>query len=264
MNRDKQPTIVISAFGTSVPSGRRQLEAFDSMVRERFPNHDVRWALTSPTVLGKLRTAGENTMFANRTPVKTLEEVYADLRSEGKKNAVVLCAYVMPGWEYYHVTSYPAEGLLIRYAKPLLIDSESIGRSVDALAKSFENSNTVTILCAHGNGKYPEYNIPLVETDRYLRANYKNTYLATVVGQPGTNCFIDVLQSKAESVHFVPFMLVAGEHLLSDILGDHPQSWKSQLRLPTTAGDGLGSNRHVMELFLQNIEDALGDFESEV
>lgn len=255
-----QPVILIAAFGTSVPEGQKDLEAFDSMVLERCPGYDVRWGLTAGFIVNKLRKAGQTTMFERKVPIKTVDEIYSDLRAEGKTNVAVQCTLMMVGAEFREVLSFPTDGLNVKYGWPLLFAPENMQNAVTALADEFGQADTATILCAHGNAAYPEFNAQLVETDTYLRANYENTYLACVEGPPGTDCFADVLASGVTSVRFIPFMLVAGDHMENDVMGDDPESWKSQLGLPATSARGLGSNAAVMEIFLDSIEDVLGQF----
>ena len=89
-----------------------------------------------------------------------------------------------------------------------------------------------------------------------VREKYKNAFVATVEGKPGfEQAMSDTRQTGLKKVHFIPVMLVAGDHIMNDVMGeDDPESWKSQLGLEASAETGLGSNPQVMALFLERIE----------
>jgi len=54
--------------------------------------------------------------------------------------------------------------------------------------------------------------------------------LGTVEGKPAKEEAIEaVKKANPASVVLMPFMFVAGEHVANDILGDAPESWKSEL-----------------------------------
>lgn len=255
------PVIVIAAFGTSMPCGQKNLEDFDKMVLERFPNADVRWALTSKMVAKKLKNSGQHTIFARKVPIKNLDEVYADLVKEGKKNAVVQSLHNMVGTEFRKVLSSPSKGLNVKYGYPLLFDPSNIKNVADVLSGDFGSDNSATILCGHGNETHPEFNAALIELDKHLADNYKNTYVCTVEGPPETEAFAKIkANKKITSVRFIPLMIVAGDHIENDVMGDDENSWKSQLGLPATAQTGMGNNPKVMEFFLQSIGSALRQF----
>jgi len=258
---EQKPVIVIAAFGTSVPEAQKNLEDADTMVRERFPDYEVRWALTAQFIINKLRKAGQTTLFERKVPIKSVEEVYSDLRNEGKTNVAVQCLFVMTGGEFRQVLMVSTKGLNVKYGYPLLTAAENIQNMVRALSPTFGDRDTVTILCAHGNEHHPEFNSPLIEMDKYVRKSYENVFLATVEGPPGTKqAFADARKSGCNKVKFIPLMIVAGDHIKNDVMGDDPESWKMQLGLPATAGTGMGSNPAVMEIYLKSLERVLSQF----
>ena len=97
--------------------------------------------------------------------------------------------------------------------------------------------------------------------DRYLRATHKNVFVATVEGSPGTDAVFKEIQSAGRSkVHFVPIMIVAGDHILNDVMGDEPDSWKSRLGMEASIEKGLGENPDVVDLFITRLKTALSSF----
>jgi sirohydrochlorin cobaltochelatase len=258
---DTKPVIVIVTFGSSMKQGLRNLEDFDQMVRERFPDHDIRWAWTAGSIIRKLALAGITTMFERQVPIKRLDKVYEDLRRENKTNVVVQCLLIMPGAKMRQALGYRTDGLNVKFGYSLLFDPQNIQRTADALSSEFGAADTAVILCAHGNEEHPEFNAPFVEMDAYLRQRYDNVFVATVEGPPDPSLAIEsVKKSGASRVKFVPLMLVEGDHILHDVMGDEPDSWKTLVGLPATNVTGLASNRQVMYYFLQNIADLLSQF----
>ena len=258
---EEKPVIVIAAFGCSMDSGLANLNDFDKMVRGRFPDYDVRWALTAGFIVNKLKEAGIDTIFDSEMPVKSLDEVYEDLRQEGKTDVVVQMLMVMTGAEMRQVLGYRTDGLNVKYGFPLLFSPENIQNAANALSSEFGGDNTVTIICSHGNEEHPDFNASLIQMDEYLRENYDNVVLATVEGPPGFDAVAEeVAASGVESVKFVPMMMVAGDHISNDVMGDEPESWKVLLGLPAEASTGMASNPEVMALFLDDIEALASQF----
>lgn len=259
---DDKPIIVIAAFGTSVPEAQKNLEDFDTMVIERYSDYEVRWALTSQFIVKKLRDSGQTTLFDRKVPLKTLEEVYSDLKEEGKTTVAVQPIHVSPGQEFHEVVMTPAKGLNVRCGLPLLVYHEEIEEFAKILSSKFGGSDTITILCGHGNDHQPQFNASLVELDNIVREKYDNVFMATVEGKPGAESALEeAVQSGLKKVKFVPVMIVAGDHIMNDVMdADDPESWKSQLGLEATAETGLGSNPAVMALYMERLERLLSMF----
>jgi sirohydrochlorin cobaltochelatase len=257
-----KPVIAIAAFGTSVPEAQKNLEDFDTLACERFPDHDIRWAFTSQTIVDKLRNSGQDTLYDRKVPLKTLEELYNDLQKEGKTKIAVQPIHISPGQEYYEVVTTPSQGLNTKVGLPLLVYDEEIEEFAKIISPQFQTTDSVTILCGHGNDHQPQFNASLMTLDDVVRDNYTNVFVATVEGKPGfEQAMQDTKQTGFNKVHFIPVMLVAGDHIMNDVMGeDDPESWKSQLGLEATADSGLGSNPQVMELFLNRIERLLNMF----
>lgn len=255
-----KPVIVLAAFGTSVPKAQKALEHIDTRVRAAFPGREVRWALTAQFIINKLRKQGQTTLFARQVPIKNLEEIYADLRAAGKTEVVVQSLHVVPGGEWHELKRVDDSGLEVRFGKPLLNDTAMISRLTTVLAKRFGGDDTVTVLCGHGNDHHPGFNSNLVDLDAHVRAHYQNVFLATVEGQPGTEkAFADVKATGLKKVKFVPVMVVAGDHIMNDVMGPEAESWKSILGLEATAEGGLGENDEVVDLYIHRLRHALAE-----
>jgi sirohydrochlorin cobaltochelatase len=210
----------------------------------------------------KLKSRGQETIFKRMVSVNALDEVYRDVQKKGKTDVFVQGLYVISGIEYKLVLNTPAKDLNVRYGHPLLNGIENIEDLVNTLSSNFgDPSDSATILCAHGNGTHPENNAQLIELDRYLRANFDNTYLACVEGPPEFDGVAeDVAASGVAKVKFVPFMLTYGDHITNDVMGDEPDSWKTQLELEASAAGGMAGNRKIIDIYIKIIESGLSGF----
>ena len=149
------------------------------MVRERFPDHDIRWAFTSGFIVMKLNEAGIATVFDNNTPLK---------------------------------------GLDVKFGYPLLFSPEHIQNGAAVLSSEFRGEDTATILVGHGNEEHPEFHAALIQMGNHLRNNYDNVFLGTVEGPPGPDqALADAKASGLPQVKFVPLMMVEGDHITNDI-----------------------------------------------
>ncbi|MCD4669264.1 MAG: sirohydrochlorin cobaltochelatase [Actinomycetia bacterium] len=257
-----EPVIVLAAFGSSYETGEKNLSDNDKAMSERFPDTEIYWAFTAQGIIDGLKEAGKTTYFDREVPIKNLEEIYAQLIEEGKTNVMVQSLHSMVGAEFREVVGTSTKGLNIKYSYPLTFYPENIQNAVNALAGEFgDPSDTATILCAHGNEAHPENNSQLIEMDNYLRANFENAYLACVEGPPGFEGVAeDIAASGVTKIKFVPFMLTYGDHITNDVMGDEPDSWKTQLGLDASCADGMGANADIMEIYLKSIKHVLSQF----
>jgi len=258
----EKPVIVIAAFGSSFPEGQKNLEDADNIITEYFCGYEICWAFTSRFIMKKLKSRGQEIIFKRRVPVRTLDEVYRDIQKKGKTDVFVQGLYVINGIENKLVLNTPVKDLNVRYGRPLLNDIKNIKDLVNTLSSDFgDPSDSATILCAHGNGTHPENNAQLIELDRYLRANFDNTYLACVEGPPEFDGVSgDVAASGVAKVKFVPFMLTYGDHITNDVMGDEPDSWKTQLGLNASVTGGMAGNRKIIDIYIKIIESGLSGF----
>ena len=117
---------------------------------------------------------------------------------------------------------------------------------------------------AHGSPS-PEGTATYLAFSRLLRARYpqQNVFLGTVEGTPDqAEALAAVKQSKATAVVLMPFMFVAGEHVAKDMLGDDPESWKSELLQQKAyriegIRKGLGYQDGIIAIYLDHLDQAL-------
>ena len=259
-----KPVILVVTYGTATTEGERDNEKIDTIIRERFPGYDVRWAYTAEHFLKMLEKAGKTTMFERKLPIKRQGEVYSDLVKEGKTNVAVLCLLVHESLSVSkRIYEHPTQGLNVKYSKPLLADIFNVEPLVQSLVPLFGGEDTANILAGHGGVSEEEFfvNAPLLGMDEYVRCRYKNVFVSTIHGPPGTErAFADVRKGGFRQVIFIPLFLTTSEHTAKDIMADTPESWKSQLGLPARAEIPFCDNPVVMEVYMNYLGSVLSQF----
>ncbi len=258
---EPKPEIVVCAFGSSSPAGLADLARADHFFSNRFPEHEIHWAITSKFILKALRDGGHTGLFQRNLPLSSLPEVYADLAARGKTNLVVLPLLAAVNGEYSGVVMTPAPGLDVEYGHPLLAPPENIAAVARTLAPRFGGEDTFNIVCGHGSKDVPGYNLAYLMLDDYLRKHYPRVCLATLDGTPGTDAaFSDARASGVSKIQFVPLLFVDSRHTSQDIMGEDAASYRSRLGLPATLADNLSRNAPVLEMLAAGAETALKRF----
>jgi sirohydrochlorin cobaltochelatase len=257
-----KPAIVLAAFGTTT-------EAFDTYhhfekkVKERFPGYEVCWAFTSHKVRHKVATE-------KGQKLNDLGTTLRELKAAGYSRVVIQSLHIVPGeeWDKKVVqATRDIPGLKVALGKPLLSSNEDQERTLKTVAHSFPKDlkNTAVVLMAHGSPA-PEGEKTYVAFDRLLRSHYQNVFLGTVEGKPSKEeAFDAVKQANPATVVLMPFMFVAGEHVAKDMLGDDPESWKSELLKQKAyriegGKKGLGYQDGIIDIYLDHLAQALKSF----
>ena len=254
-----KPAIVLAAFGTTTEAFDTYSH-FETKVRERFPEHEVRWAFTSRKVRDKVaREKGRK--------LNDLSTSLRELKAAGYSRVAIQSLHIVPGeeWDKKVVQiSRQIPGLKIALGKPLLSGPEDQERVLQALARTFpqDRKDTAVVLMAHGSPA-PEGEKAYVAFDRLLRSRYRNVFLGAVEHKPAKEAaFAAVKQADPASVVLMPFMFVAGEHAAKDMLGDDPESWKSELLKQKAyriegIKRGLGYQDGIVAIYLDHLAQAL-------
>ncbi|MHB8068076.1 MAG: sirohydrochlorin cobaltochelatase [Desulfobaccales bacterium] len=259
-----KPAIVLAAFGTST-AAFDTYQHFEAQVKQRFPDHEIRWAFTSRIVRDKVAQEKGQALQDLPTALRAL-------RAAGYTRVAVQSLHLVPGeeWEKKIVEdSRKIPGLKVALGKPLLSGSQDRERVLEALARTFPQDlrQTAVLLMAHGSPS-PEGTAAYQSFARLLRIRFphQNVFLGTVGGQPSRQEAMDAVKKAGVStVVLTPFMFVAGEHVAKDMLGDHPESWKSELLRQKAYSleavkKGLGYQEGIVNIYLDHLAQALQAF----
>ncbi len=245
------PVIVLMGFGASSPEARKVYTHIEERVRQHKQDHEVLWAFTSRCIAMKLHAQGVS--------LPTLEETIAELARRGAPPAVFQPLLTVPGQEYAKLAQLAGNGF--RIGRPLLDDARSVDEVIGALQPEFRK-DSVNVLVCHGNKRYEEYNCRLLDLARAVEERHANVAVSSVEGSPGDAPLERVrkMAQAAGSVHFVPLMVVSGEHITNDVMGDHPESWKNRIGAArVSCAPSLGWNPRILDIYLRRLDAALDE-----
>ena len=249
-NTDR-PTLVLVAFGTSVEHARKVYDHIYTEAQKRFAQYDIEWAFTSQVIINKLEKQGIVT--------RNVQDVVSDLRERGVKKVVFQSFHVVPGQEYSRVKQVDMSGFEVAYGDALLTADDDIDAVIRALEKDIDPQQA-TVIVTHGNDRYPEFNQQILAFSAKIESQNLNLVVASVEGSPGT----DPLQKakpvaqQTGSVRFVPLMVVAGDHIMNDVMGEEEDSWKSIVQAPQSEClPSLGWNNNVLEIYFSHLDRAI-------
>jgi sirohydrochlorin cobaltochelatase len=256
-----KPAVVLTAFGTTTAAADTY-QHIDKLARQRFPDLDIRWAYTSRIVRKKV--AAEQ-----GRELKDLAQVLQELKTAGVTKVAVQSLHVVPGEEWDKKIVAEAgkvPGLKLALGQPLLSAPRDHERVLTGISKLFpaDLAKTAVVLAGHGSPAAAG-EAAYLAFEKLLRSRYagKNVFLGVVGGKPEAAAALAAIKrSQAQKVVFIPFMVVAGDHMDNDVLGDDPKSWKAQLlKVRPFKVDavrrGLGLNDDVVAVFLDHLAAAL-------
>ncbi len=272
----KRPAIVIAAFGTSTRA-QVTFDHFSQKLKEALPGYEIRWAFTSEIIREKM-----NRIYAQKgieRYLPSLQEALARLEAEGYRKVVVQPLHIFPGYEYRDVVEICARfpGLRIVVGEPLLYRWEYIHEVLEALKKEFlPPKEGFNILVAHGTPTAADpANIVYLGLQWMLEEKYPNVAVGTVEGVPDAASILErAKRYPAGRVRFIPFMYVAGDHIMNDIMGEELEegelSWREIVEAAGKKADcvtvsyqgkkyyrGLGFYDEINDLFIKNLKRAL-------
>ncbi len=289
MTLKNDPAIVIVAFGTTTRAFST-FEFFEERLRkelpEKYKNLRIEWAFTSEIVRERANKKFKKQGLNKR--LRGIAQVISDLEDEGYRKIVVQPLHIFPGIEYENVLTM-IEGLneafkdfevRIKVGAPLLAHWEDMEKVVASLKHELlPPKKGCNILVAHGTGEsMNRANLSYLGLERIVKAYYKNVTIGTVEGIFTRK---EVLNQASKCwpkhIRFVPFMFVAGDHIMNDIMGKTPEdgelSWALEMEkkgfkvdTPTVSYKGksyfkgLGFYPDVDKIFINSIIRTLNEF----
>ncbi len=259
--------ILVVSFGTTYEDARKvTIDAIEEKIKHTFTEYDIRRAFTSHVILRVLKNR-------DNIHVDTPEEALEKLKNEGYKDVIVQPLHVIPGSEFDYINN-----VVKRYKSSETFENIVIGRPLicfkgeedgvpddysimlDALTKQLPKNDTV-ILMGHGTNHIA--NAVYCCFESVLRdRGFENVHVATVEGYPTLDRVIpNVRARQSTEVILMPLLLVAGDHVKNDMVGDSEDSWKNILEAEGFKVNlymhGLGENSNVQDIYIQHINDVI-------
>ena len=267
--------ILIASFGTlQEDSQRKSIGALETEAASFFSDRTLYRAWTSAFIRKRLLSSG-------RTPADSTEEAIARMLRDGIRDVLVLPAFVFEGKEYRDLcarfadiqkgektkagnSSASAKFEKVRIARPLLSSDEDLDDIIRFLTDSFpcRKDDEAVILMGHGT----TYGLGGIYStlDRELeKRGLQNIMLGTIDSpEIGFDHVLSELQTAAKNgchIHhliLMPFLMTAGNHVIVDMAGNQPDSWKSRLESAgyevTCVLQGLGESEAIRRLLIRH------------
>lgn len=279
--------VLLVAFGSTVPEAQKSLLEVEARLKQRHPHWSVHWAFTAGFVRRKCAAAGQ-TFHAP-------EEALDLMREQNYDAIVVQSLHVIAGLEFHRLkdvveskalewardpegpsqkspssaasTSSRCSTPILSLGQPLLSSSEDLERACRAMLNTIPSSRRpedVVVFMGHGT---PHVSGEIYkDVDARLKALDAKVRLATVEESPSFEDLWPELMESVQAVsgavvYLIPFLLVAGDHALNDMLGDREHSWKRLLNREgievVGKAEGLAKVPEVVDIWLDHLDAAI-------
>ncbi len=251
-NNLKAP-IILTAFGTTT-NAINTYSVMEKLIEKKFPGHKIFWAYSSRMVKEKLNKKGLLDM-------KHPGEILKELEAGGCQWAIVQSMHLICGHEFYRlIEEVKQSSVRTSIGLPLLTsfkDYKDVIGALGCIIRPIENQAIIFI--GHGTD-HPAWSSYLALSHILHEKFGNNVHIGVIEGYPSRDKIINtIIKSNIKEVLLIPFMLVAGRHLLEDIAGDE-DSWKTELEkkgLSVSIKDqGLGLVPGIQKIFCRHISDA--------
>lgn len=255
--------IIIVAFGTTTHA-RKTYAFMNQRVKERFADHEIRWAFSSRMVKQHAKKCSahsiKNAQTAVTSNIQSPAEVLKELYEQGHSWAVVQSLHIINAHELYRLVdevkivpirtsiglplltsysdySYLADAMISKY-KSHISEKEAvvfIGHGTDhpswssylAFESILRNKLSTSLISDYSLNNGAKYNLNQEDSHNQAEPYQNRIFMGLIEGEPEQSDIIEaVIKCGVKKVYLVPFTLVAGVHFKEDIAG-REESWKS-------------------------------------
>lgn len=247
--------VLLAAYGVSNPHARKALSGFESFCRDRLGSLPVRWAYTSERL--RERIARE------RQKSDSVAKALLRLHHEKFDAVAIQPLQTIAGREFSEVRQAVEEvsratGLLCSLGRPLLeADPCAVAKALKARIPAARENEECVIFMGHG-ARHPAESM-YVDLNAAISRLDAKCFVCTLGSLLGVEETIPRLSSHR--VWLVPLLSSVGNHVLRDMAGPDPGSWKSLLEAaghecqPVIAG--MIESRELGGIWLGHLEQAL-------
>lgn len=255
---EMKKAILVVSFGSSVESARvKAIQRIEDLMKRTFNKYQVESAFTSNRIIKKLKkTEG----IVIDTPEKALQKIIG----QGFQEIIIQPLHIIAGYEFDKIRKTMMENensnIDIKLGKPLLFEASDYLKVVEALKTQLPEDKEEQVIVLIGHGTNHLANECYEKLQDYLMDERLQVFVGTI--EEGVDSMITKLKaSKYKEVVLMPFLLVAGEHVQNDLLGDDQHSWKSKLIFNgynvKAYHKGLGENSAFQDLYIQRVKELI-------
>ena len=267
----QKSAILVISFGTTYEEGRKvSVLPTVNRIRETYgAEFDVFEGFTSRIVIKRLRARG--------IEVESESELLERLLEEGYRSIIVQSLHLVGGQEFNKLKrnmqdiASKYEGAELSFGRPLLFYMGQEGEVPDDFTLFLEGAvkdyavpeGEGIVYVGHGGVSPENAAYSTLQLKALQMKAHKNTRIVTLECYPTLEDMVVPWQfgPAPKTVHLLPLLFVAGDHVNNDLFGDEEDSVKQQL---LAAGYdvvdhrvALGAKPFVQDLFLAHLEDAI-------
>ncbi len=261
--------IIVVSFGTANDEIRALcIESVENRIKRSFPEYEVKRAFTSNFIIKKL---SERNIY-----IDTLPQALEKLKAEGVQEVIIQSTHLTPGEEYANkviavADEYKGAFKTITVGRPVLMfdgsdhTTDDFSIAIQAIKSQIHCNEANTEVVFMGHGSPHQHNPAYERLQKKLDEAEENITIGVLEESDYPN-IKDVLARLAgkqniKKVLLMPFLLVAGNHVVHDMNGEKDSSWKNTM---TNAGylvdiylHGLGENVAMQDIYVQHIKDII-------
>ena len=263
-----RPVIVFASFGASTQEmHEKSIAPIIREIGKAFPNFVIVEAYTSAFIRRRLKNEGIEML--------SLEEQLEELCQKGVREVYVQPAHLTPGEEYEKKILEAAKLFYARFAvlkvgEPVFFrqndtKNDDIACGLSAIFPDLaSDEEEAVVLLGHGS---PHRHNPIYMFMQEWADEQGLPIHIGVIEETDTPNFAMVLERLRKSgkkhVLLAPLLLTSGIHIIEDMAGDTPESWKNRLR---QAGffvrldmHSLGERTAFRHLYIKKLKRLIGE-----
>lgn len=244
--------ILVVSFGTSqLQQKEESIDPCISSIREAFKDWDIYESFSSDFLRKKLKVR-------NGLEILSPQEVLEKLKEEGYQKVIIQPLFLIEGIEYDKLIELKAqyqEAFSIEVGKALLSSREDYRVLAYELESCYKDNPSELLILGHGSTHEAHSSYKILQ--EVLDETSLRAYVTTLEDRDQ----IHTLPFEGENITIIPFMLVAGNHITKDVLGEDESSWMSGL---TALGyevevvqKGLGSYESTRGIYKNHVQNAI-------
>ncbi|MDA3731895.1 sirohydrochlorin cobaltochelatase [Niameybacter massiliensis] len=252
--------ILVVSFGTSYLEQKKEsIDPCIHAIEEAFSDWDVYESFSSSFLRKRLLKEHNLKMLSPEESMETLQQ-------EGYEKVIIQPLFLIEGIEYDKLLelqqAYEGETGIHQVAvgKALLSTQQDYTKVVKELEDLYSGLDSDLLLLGHGTTHQAHASYA------QLREMLDKTTLNCIVTTLEDRSHLEMLPFKNEKVTVVPFMLVAGMHILRDVMGDHEESFKYGLeqmgKQVEVVKKGLGSYTSTRAVYIGHIQNVIDTWEN--